>query len=58
MGAFTLATDMRQIRRTSVLPRVKAILGAVDILCPDPIAYLMYCIDSLTRCHNQERLKV
>jgi hypothetical protein len=32
---------MRQIIRTSVLPRVKAILGAVDTSCPDPIAYLM-----------------
>ena len=53
-----LATDMRQISRTSVLPRIKAILGAIDTSCPDPIAYLMYCIDSLTRCHNQERLQV
>ena len=36
-----LATDMRQISRNSVLPRIKAILGAIDTSCPDPIAYLM-----------------
>ena len=35
-----LVTELRQISRTRILPRVKALMGLANTTCPDPIGYL------------------
>jgi len=49
---------MRNISRTTILPKFKALMGAVDTTCPDPIAYLLslgfdeHSADSLYNGHS------
>jgi hypothetical protein len=40
MDQAQLVTGLRQVSRTSILPRVKALMGLANTSCPDPIGYL------------------